>query len=290
MVVCVECGCPVNHVYREFSKGNIRLTRCDNCGCIADKYVEHDALIIFLELILHKEQAHRHVLFNRLPYVDRGLDKKIVQFAIAIIFFDAYTKWFLHKNSFYSERSEVWPPIGCVTPHASDKAIHHLDALSESCPTFSPPPGVTTSSGCFSMPTSYGPSHTHVLFSAAADFVVYLSAVYFFTRLFVRFCYRRRCKTTLAVVKYNYLITGVILSMFGKIGTLLMMIWDYEMTLYYTIDFFIMSSNVVAIKVFLGCKSWLPPLIITLLAIIIKWAFRFAICSLDESLPFTFAT
>jgi hypothetical protein len=28
MYVCVECGAAVNHVYREFSKGNIRLTKC----------------------------------------------------------------------------------------------------------------------------------------------------------------------------------------------------------------------------------------------------------------------
>jgi len=27
-MICTECGQPISHVYREFSKGNIRLTKC----------------------------------------------------------------------------------------------------------------------------------------------------------------------------------------------------------------------------------------------------------------------
>eukprot|EP00920_Eleutheroschizon_duboscqi_P028510 GHVT01069440.1.p1 GENE.GHVT01069440.1~~GHVT01069440.1.p1 ORF type:complete len:663 (+),score=63.07 GHVT01069440.1:357-2345(+) len=97
MGICVECGSSVSHTYREFGKGNIRLTCCDRCGEVADRYVEYDALLILLELILHKEQAYRHILFNRLAYVDRGVDREIVKFAVAIVFFDAYTKWFLFE-------------------------------------------------------------------------------------------------------------------------------------------------------------------------------------------------
>ncbi len=33
-LICVECGASIQHVFREFSKGNIRLTKCvHHCGC-----------------------------------------------------------------------------------------------------------------------------------------------------------------------------------------------------------------------------------------------------------------
>ncbi len=86
-MICVECGMPVNDVYHELSGGLIRVTRCvstptipsaatphdilcldgqEYCKQVADKYVEHEFVIIFLDLILHRPQAYRHVLFNRL--------------------------------------------------------------------------------------------------------------------------------------------------------------------------------------------------------------------------------
>jgi hypothetical protein len=61
---CVECGEAVLHVYREFSKGNIRLTRCSACGAIADKYIEFESILLFLDLLLLKPQVYRHLLFN----------------------------------------------------------------------------------------------------------------------------------------------------------------------------------------------------------------------------------
>ncbi|EKX53012.1 hypothetical protein GUITHDRAFT_39808, partial [Guillardia theta CCMP2712] len=63
-MICVECGQPVNDLHHQFRGAGIRLTRCEYCGCVADKYVEHELVIIFLDLVLHKPQAYRHVLFN----------------------------------------------------------------------------------------------------------------------------------------------------------------------------------------------------------------------------------
>uniref|UniRef100_A0A0G4GJX6 Protein ARV n=1 Tax=Chromera velia CCMP2878 TaxID=1169474 RepID=A0A0G4GJX6_9ALVE len=98
MVVCVECGAPVKHLYKEFSKGSIRLTRCEQCGEFADKYVEYDNLMIFIDLILHREGVYRHLLFNRLPFRESGMRKEIAAVAFCIISLDAYTKWFLLRN------------------------------------------------------------------------------------------------------------------------------------------------------------------------------------------------
>jgi lipid intermediate transporter len=36
-----------------------------SCGAVADKYIEFELIIIILDLVLHKPQAYRHLLFNR---------------------------------------------------------------------------------------------------------------------------------------------------------------------------------------------------------------------------------
>ena len=36
----------------------------DKCGHVADKYIEYDPVVIFLDALLHKPQAYRHMLFN----------------------------------------------------------------------------------------------------------------------------------------------------------------------------------------------------------------------------------
>ena len=35
-----------------------------NCREVVDKYVEYDGMIILLDVILHKRQAYRHILYN----------------------------------------------------------------------------------------------------------------------------------------------------------------------------------------------------------------------------------
>lgn len=38
----------------------------DQCNQFADKYIEHDFIIIFIDMLLHKPQVYRHLLFNRI--------------------------------------------------------------------------------------------------------------------------------------------------------------------------------------------------------------------------------
>ncbi|PHJ25514.1 hypothetical protein CSUI_000631 [Cystoisospora suis] len=97
MVICVECSNALPCTYREYPRGslNIRLQRCEGCGCIADKYIEYELLLIIIDLLLHKKQAYRHVLFNRLPYADTGVPPPLRSLAIICILFDMYTRWFL---------------------------------------------------------------------------------------------------------------------------------------------------------------------------------------------------
>ena len=61
---CVECGQNINKLFEEPLKGNIALVNCENCGKIADKFIEYEYTLIFLNLILCKTQVYRHILFN----------------------------------------------------------------------------------------------------------------------------------------------------------------------------------------------------------------------------------
>ncbi|KAL3873051.1 hypothetical protein ACJMK2_036212 [Sinanodonta woodiana] len=62
--VCVNCGCDAKRLYQEYNKSVIRIEHCDYCGQVVDKYVEFDPVIIFLDALLLKKQALRHILLN----------------------------------------------------------------------------------------------------------------------------------------------------------------------------------------------------------------------------------
>lgn len=73
MPICIECRNPVAQLYTTYSKADdrslgkgVRLTQCPRCKRFADKYVEHDFVVLFIDLVLIKPQVYRHLLFNRL--------------------------------------------------------------------------------------------------------------------------------------------------------------------------------------------------------------------------------
>jgi lipid intermediate transporter len=64
MPICIECRHPVNSLYTEYSKADdrslgkgVRLTQCPQCRRFADKYVEHDFVVLFIDLVLIKPQV-----------------------------------------------------------------------------------------------------------------------------------------------------------------------------------------------------------------------------------------
>ncbi|EIM90941.1 Arv1-domain-containing protein [Stereum hirsutum FP-91666 SS1] len=66
MPICIHCTAPVPYLYTVYqSAHNVRLEQCPTCLQFADLYVEHDALILVLDLILLKRGVYRHLLFNR---------------------------------------------------------------------------------------------------------------------------------------------------------------------------------------------------------------------------------
>ncbi|KAG9441317.1 hypothetical protein H6P81_017171 [Aristolochia fimbriata] len=61
---CIHCGFPVEKLMVQYSPGNIRLMKCENCRAVADEYIECEIMIVLIDLILHKKKAYRHLLFN----------------------------------------------------------------------------------------------------------------------------------------------------------------------------------------------------------------------------------
>src|SRR5580700_2751923 len=97
MPICIECRYPVKTLYTEYSGADdkssghgVRLTVCKNCGRFCDKYVEHDFVVLFIDLVLIKPQVntpeilnevatddikvYRHLLHNSLMRADDQFD------------------------------------------------------------------------------------------------------------------------------------------------------------------------------------------------------------------------
>lgn len=81
MPICISCRTPVRTLYTTYSKADdralgkgVRLTQCPHCKKFADKYVEHDFVVLFIDLVLIKAEVYRHLLFNRLEREDDRFD------------------------------------------------------------------------------------------------------------------------------------------------------------------------------------------------------------------------
>ncbi|KAF2789037.1 Arv1-domain-containing protein [Melanomma pulvis-pyrius CBS 109.77] len=100
MPICIECRYPVKTLYTEYSKADdrslgkgVRLTQCPRCKRFADKYVEHDFVVLFIDLVLIKPQVYRHLLFNRLGRDDDKFDRSILRLGVLLLLFDVYLTW-----------------------------------------------------------------------------------------------------------------------------------------------------------------------------------------------------
>jgi hypothetical protein len=64
LFICIECSFPVNSLYTAYSSADdrslgrgVRLTQCPRCKRFADKYVEHDFVVLFIDMVLIKPQV-----------------------------------------------------------------------------------------------------------------------------------------------------------------------------------------------------------------------------------------
>ncbi|KAF2035094.1 Arv1-like protein [Setomelanomma holmii] len=100
MPICIHCRHPVPVLYTTYSKADdralgkgVRLTQCPTCKDFADKYVEHDFVVLFIDLVLIKSEVYRHLLFNRLTPSATHFDRSIIRLGSLLLLFDVYLTW-----------------------------------------------------------------------------------------------------------------------------------------------------------------------------------------------------
>lgn len=110
MPICVHCSTPTQALYVSYGPQHLICTKCKECGAFADPYVEHEAIIVIIDLILVKPRAYRHLLFNRkdvfaqdeLKKKDKNLPSRterhtwflLARHFLALLMVDAYLRWF----------------------------------------------------------------------------------------------------------------------------------------------------------------------------------------------------
>ncbi|XVE77356.1 hypothetical protein DITRI_Ditri13aG0055900 [Diplodiscus trichospermus] len=87
---CVQCGFRIKTLFVQYSLGNIRLMKCENCKSVADEYIECELVIVLIDLILHKPKAYRHLLYNALNQQSTHFKGLLWKSLFGFLVLDAY--------------------------------------------------------------------------------------------------------------------------------------------------------------------------------------------------------
>ncbi|XP_066251407.1 protein ARV1 [Euwallacea similis] len=88
---CTNCRKTTSNLYRKYNATVLKLTECEKCKAVADKYVEYDIVIILIDLILLNTKAYRHILLN----TDF---KNFWKLLVIIILTESYCNWSLKSR------------------------------------------------------------------------------------------------------------------------------------------------------------------------------------------------
>lgn len=195
---CIECGSEVAQLYVDFGKGNIQLLKC-RCGAFADKYLEDDLVTVFIDMVLQKRPVYIHMMYNHFEYNSKGINTGIYRFAILMVLFEVYMKWF---------------------------KLERLNLLT----------------------TVYIPIHVQYLYMLAlvsSETVMF----HYFIRTLSRFLVSGNHSPSGGFKSRNLISMAIILSSFGRILLLAMVVWDYgNLDPTSVIELFVFMSNTCAIS------------------------------------------
>ncbi|XP_046571183.1 protein ARV1-like [Haliotis rubra] len=82
---CISCGKPADELYRDFKGGIIKISHCSSCDEVVDKYIEYEPVIIYLDALLLKLPAFRHILINT-------VQTAIWKFTLVILLCEAFIR------------------------------------------------------------------------------------------------------------------------------------------------------------------------------------------------------
>jgi len=113
---CVGCARAFQGpCFVQFSPGNIKLRRCEGCGGVLDKYVELEALLVAVDVLLHKGVAHRHLIFN----VERTRPwERLVWALVSITVMEFYMRMYYFDEARITANAIVYAAaasVSCVT-------------------------------------------------------------------------------------------------------------------------------------------------------------------------------
>ncbi|CAD0017247.1 unnamed protein product, partial [Aureobasidium pullulans] len=241
MPICIECRYPVSSLYTTYSKADdrtlgkgVRLTQCPRCKRFADKYVEHDFVVLFIDLVLIKPQVVRTA----------APTPSIIRLGVLLLLFDVYLTW--------ARIEEAMP-----SPSASD---------SVSMPTpsdpFSHPTSNATGSGQWNasslLPTSNLLSEQPIILQYVFFLVLCaLETVSF--HLPIRTLLSLRLPRPLSYLIPHYphpavISTALLVSSFTKLFPLLLLIWKYDLpSSASAVSWAVIINNVAALEILLEC-------------------------------------
>ncbi|KAJ5758671.1 hypothetical protein N7520_005827 [Penicillium odoratum] len=137
MPICIECSYPVSHLYSAYSRADdrsqgkgVRLTQCPRCQRFADKYVEYDFVVIFIDLVLIKPQSPGRTRERNAN--ESLLQRSIIRLSVLLLLFDVYLTWArLEKDpslatTFISRTPIIIQYLFFLTLNALATLAHHL--------------------------------------------------------------------------------------------------------------------------------------------------------------------
>ncbi|GAB4829353.1 hypothetical protein Ancab_019024 [Ancistrocladus abbreviatus] len=194
---CVQCARKVEKLYVQYSPGNIRLMKCENCKSVADEYIECELMIIVIDLILHKPKAYRHLLFNTLKSSNLNTVLLLFKLFAAFLLVDAHRLLILNTNKHsHSQQGFSW-------------SIYSMSLR----------------------------MIVNVIFGNLFFFSIFVGLSVKTLNLADGFC------------NYKDVLFGVLVSSYMKLFMVAMVVWEFPSLVVYIIDVFVMSSNLVALRV-----------------------------------------
>ncbi|CAI5734627.1 unnamed protein product [Peronospora destructor] len=227
-LVCVECGASVSELVHDYSKGNVRLAICNACNSIADKYVEYETILLFLEVLLLKPQVYRHILCNLPSPVSSRTTFKLF---VILVMLDMNIKAYLvDRDAGVTFRSE--------SMYRAPDALHAVTS------------GLRI--GQFSL---------HLVCLALVENIVYLMSV--FVAIWLDpFCRGWRARILSKIEKksvkngidapWTRYGSAMCIASFGKLFALLTVIWEFHWSFIHVIGALVVVSNVLALQLLLG--------------------------------------
>nr|CCA18544.1 transmembrane protein putative [Albugo laibachii Nc14] len=241
--VCVECGVSVPLIVRDYGGGdkNIHLCICEQCHQICDKYVEYEPFLLFLDLMLFKQQVYRHVLYNRSTPFSL---KTVWRMFLVLVMLDMNVKAYL---------LDCQRGIHVQTSNAS--AVH------DSAPTFYFSLALGSKQQLLSgFRLSQYSLHLILMSFLENLFCVLTMAIFIFWDPWKHqwLHHHQKDKEGAHCWKVEFWVQFIgtwCLSCFGKIIALLSVIWEYHWTVFHVMGGIVFCANILALGLFLEKRT-----------------------------------